>query len=303
LKLKLIASLLTIAGLVGCGGSGALDAFDNTSDTLNVETGIFVDSAVSGLNYTTDTQSGITNTEGEFNYVEDETVTFSIGDIIFPEVVALPTLSPLDVFATEDINDTSVVNMLRLLQSLDVDGDAENGIEISDQTHQLATGFSVDFTDTNFEEMVQDLVANSNGVYTSLISQEQATTHFAQTIGEETGSGCASTHSKIGYTGEFTTFDHDVAGTATIIDDCTIEITNFTYDGRGPAVYFYAGIDHDYNADTAFEIGDFLTGTAFDNETVRITLPEGRTFDDLTGISVWCVRFNADFGNVEFSAP
>jgi len=299
LKLKISAVLLTFATLVGCGGN-SVDLFLTPPE---VETGVFIDSAVSGLNYSTETQSGITNVDGEFNYVEDETIIFSIGDIIFPELTAIPTISPLEVFATNDINDEAVVNMLRLLQSLDVDGDAENGIEISETTHQLATGFAVSFTDSNFETVVQSLVQNSGGALTSLVSAEQATAHFTQTLAGDTGSGCTSNHSRVGHTGEFITFSHDVSGIATIIDDCTIEITQFTYDGGGPQVYFYGGIDKVFNDESAFEIGDLLTNNVFDNDTLTITLPEGRTLDDLNSLSVWCVRFNANFGSLYFTEP
>jgi len=132
-------------------------------------------------------------------------------------------------------------------------------------------------------------------------------TSAEQNVNEDTTrtseTGCSSDHPHVGYTGEFNTFSHDVAGTATIIDDCTIELTNFSYDGGGPAVYFYGGIGHQYTEDSAFIIGDLLTGTVYSGDTVSLTLPEGKTFDDLTGIGVWCVDFAVDFGNVEFLMP
>jgi hypothetical protein len=40
----------------------------------------------------------------------------------------------------------------------------------------------------------------------------------------------------------FNTKFHGVKGTATIVDDCTIEITDFQYDGQGIVVDFYGGL-------------------------------------------------------------
>ncbi len=54
-------------------------------------------------------------------------------------------ITPLNVFNSEDINQAEVVNTLRLLQSLDTDGDADNGIQISAEVHSAAMGLSIDF--------------------------------------------------------------------------------------------------------------------------------------------------------------
>ena len=293
----MIMGLVMASSLVGCGD----DADNNNKqDMMKMErTGVFIDSAVSGLHYSTPSQNGTTNEKGEFTYLIGEQITFSIGDIHFPAVDADAIISPLDIFATEDVNNTSVTNMLRLLQSLDVDGIAENGIEISDLTHQLASGLSVDFADDYFDDMVQAMVASSGGVYQSLIPSQQASDHFSQTI----TAGCSSNHNKVGYSGQFQSFAHNVSGTATIVDDCSIEITNFSYDGGGPAVYFYGGFDHQYAAANAFPIGESISGQVYNGEKITLSLPAGKTLDDLSGLSVWCVDFNADFGNIEFISP
>jgi hypothetical protein len=114
-------------------------------------------------------------------------------------------------------------------------------------------------------------------------------------------SNCSSNHSKVGYSGFFETFAHNVAGKATIIDDCTIEISQFSYDGGGPDVYLYAAKDHDYAGSDAFLLGPKLNGQAYDDAKFIIKLPQGKTLDDLSGLSVWCIDFNADFGHMEFT--
>ncbi|MGB0495471.1 MAG: DM13 domain-containing protein, partial [Kangiellaceae bacterium] len=166
-----------------------------------------------------------------------------------------------------------------------------------------AANLSVDFASENFDSEVETFVANSGSVLVTLIDSQQAISHFQETLNENDMSfQCAQTHEKVGYEGEFTTFFHDVSGTAKIIDNCTIEITNFNYDGQGPRVYFYGSTDHMYlSSDISFNIGERIDGTVFQDSVVRLQLPPGKTFDDLNTMSVWCADFNANFGEVRFS--
>lgn len=111
---------------------------------------------------------------------------------------------------------------------------------------------------------------------------------------------CSSSHSKVGTTGLFSTFAHSVSGTLTIVDDCTIEITGFNYDGGGPQVYFYAGTNANYQNSSAFRFSKLLTGTSFSNNSITLVIPANKTLDDFNSLAVWCVDFNANFGDVVF---
>ena len=265
-------------------------------------TGMFVDSAVEGLSYSTASGNGTTNNKGEFIYQIDEKIIFSLGGITFPEIDAKSIVTPLDLFSTMDINHEAVVNTLRLLQSIDADGNAENGIQISAVIRTLAAAIDLDLTDIDFESKITNLLSNSGALNTFLVSSTDAIYHFQNTLDSLNNDGrCAKTHRKIGHSGSFSTLAHNVSGTATIIDNCTIEITNFTYDGGGPKVYFYGAIDHNYSSDAAFQLGSELQGKIYENESLTITLPNGKTLDDLTGLSVWCADFNADFGSMVFT--
>ena len=110
---------------------------------------------------------------------------------------------------------------------------------------------------------------------------------------------CAATHAEVGHATTLSERAHDVRGTATIVDDCTIELTNFTYDGRGLDVRIYAAHGGDYA--NGFAISNDLLGTAYSNETLRVQLPEGMTLDDLDGVSVWCVEAGVSFGDGLFA--
>lgn len=301
----------------GAGADVAPDAADVSPDSGAVGsapllTGRFVDSAVIGLQYTTASQSGLTDANGSFSYQAGEQVTFSIGDITFPAVAGAELVTPLDVFSTESIADTGVMNMTRLLQSLDIDGNPQNGIRISSEAIANATGLSVDFASADFDNQVVNLVANGGSTNTSLIDGETALDHFQETLFDEgvvarpvapaptapIAGEVSGNNPLVGTTSTFSNFAHDIGGTLTLIDDRTIEISNFTYDGGGPSVFFYTGTDGNYAAGRL--IGPMLNGRVWNGETLTIELPGDITLDDFNGISVWCDIFNANFGDATF---
>jgi Electron transfer DM13 len=115
------------------------------------------------------------------------------------------------------------------------------------------------------------------------------------------GSGCTKLSPKVGQVATLSTIAHKVSGKARIVDDCTIEITNFNYDGGGlPDVFVYGAKARNYAA--GFAIGSNLFGKAQTNTTLTLTLKE-KELDNLDGISIWCVRANANFGDGVFAAP
>ena len=91
--------------------------------------------------------------------------------------------------------------------------------------------------------------------------------------------------------------------TATIVNDCTIRIDDFFFDGNGIDVRIYAGLGGDYDGGFAITGDLFNFPTGYNGATVYAVLPEGRTLDDLDGISVWCVTAKVDFGSGTFAAP
>lgn len=186
--LSMLIPLCFIASAtVSCGGGGG-DS-DSNSGTLS---GKFIDSAVQGLNYTTETQSGTTDVNGTFHYLAGETVQFSIGDINLPPVLAKSVITPLDVAQTSDINDTTVTNIVRLLMTLDTDYDAGNGISIGSNAHTTATGMSITFSSTSFDTDVTDLVQHGGGS-SVLVESFVATIHFQHSLDQLASSGNTGT--------------------------------------------------------------------------------------------------------------
>ncbi len=167
---------IIMATVIATGCSSGGDSSEQSS------TGVFLDSAVSGIKYKTETKNGETNAAGEFSFLPGENVTFSIGDVDLPATPAGTTITPLDIFNAQSINDTSVVNAARLLQTLDEDGDPANGISITAEAHTSATGLTLDFSSSTFDTDVTNLVANSGSVTTSLIDEATAVSHLQDTL-------------------------------------------------------------------------------------------------------------------------
>ncbi len=113
---------------------------------------------------------------------------------------------------------------------------------------------------------------------------------------------------RAGWQAELNMVAHGVSGTATIVDEDTFQVDNFTYDGGGLAggVYFYLGAS---DSQSAFEAGLLagpdLLGTSYDGTggPLEINLPGATTLDGYNAVSVWCVDANFNFGSGTFVVP
>ena len=112
-------------------------------------------------------------------------------------------------------------------------------------------------------------------------------------------SGCDATHARVGQTAMLSTDFHRTTGTARVVDDCTIIVEMFGYDGTGIDVRFYGAIGRNYRGGFAIS-DDLLLAGGYDGATMTLTLPSGRTLDDMDSISVWCVAAGVSFGDGVF---
>ena len=107
------------------------------------------------------------------------------------------------------------------------------------------------------------------------------------------------TSAKVGKSLNLSTLGHNVSGKATVVDDCTIQLTNFNYDGGGlPDVYVWGAKGGNYG--NGFRIGSNLFGTPRSNATVLVSLQAG-DIDKLDGISIWCEGARVSFGDGVFN--
>ncbi len=142
--------------LAACGGGGNGDP-----DFANFP-GRFVGPAIAGLEYETETGSGVTGPQGQFDFETGETITFRIGDTELGTAPAKALMSPLDL--VEDATpprtndelyravhyelrspEAKLFNLIVFLQTLDADGDLANGIQVPVEVRALLAGIQIDF--------------------------------------------------------------------------------------------------------------------------------------------------------------
>jgi len=156
---KLIAlSVVAVATLfVGCGTSSTTEAITSTSSTIS---GQLVDSYVEGATYEcAEGTVGLTGLNGEFS-CESLPVQFRLRDINLGEIGVLPEdghVFPQDLVGVDrnDTSDERVVAMAQLLQSLDSDGNPENGITL-DETLLANLDLSEDFDAMHLETYIAE---------------------------------------------------------------------------------------------------------------------------------------------------
>ncbi|MDX1352075.1 MAG: hypothetical protein R3254_03625 [Thiomicrorhabdus sp.] len=153
--------------------------------------GQIVDGFVGGLAYETSSGiSGLTSSSGGFNYRAGDTITFSIGNVILASIAAnelSDAMTDGKLFLQEiagveyaDLNNEYVENMAVLLQTLDSNADANDGIQISTAMHETFSDDSFDLTTISGEELQSILI--DNGL--TPVSEEVAMAHVQEMLEE-----------------------------------------------------------------------------------------------------------------------
>jgi hypothetical protein len=101
------------------------------------------------------------------------------------------------------------------------------------------------------------------------------------------------------YLGKFSKTTHDVDGDIFLLDDHTIYIQGFSFDGQAPDVHFWSdGVAIPYYTRTNPHV-TMVVGK-YQKEDVVLMLPaEKPTIDKLHHFQVWCRQYGINFG--EFS--
>jgi len=158
----LVASLL----LVGCGSSGS-------STASSTGTGYYVDSAIQGVDYSCGTQNGTTGEDGNFTFEVNQKCTFTLGSLTLREVDASVLKDGLTIL--EDHPDVA-----RLLQTLDKDGNASNGIDIPSSAKSLNLS-EVPTDDAVLGTIRDDIKAKDEDYNGRVITVEESQSHLTQT--------------------------------------------------------------------------------------------------------------------------
>lgn len=154
-------------------GAVAMDAEADGSEpstgpdgSIEPLTGRLTAFVIQGLDFETPTQSGTTDADGTFRYLPGETVRFAVGDVAIGELAAQPLVTLFDIagsepfvgnwtierallddhtFQARNVPFQRLVNLATFFQSIDSDGDGENGVEVLPELAELFQGASVDF--------------------------------------------------------------------------------------------------------------------------------------------------------------
>ena len=179
---NLIGFLILIT-LFSCGGGDLAPSQQQSPPAAFAApplTGVFIDAAVEGLNYRTETQSGETNSAGEFLYEEGQNISFEFGGVELGQTLAKPIITPLNLYPRRDQYQD---RLLSFLQTLDSDADTTNGIQLSASSgeqiqlyvdqNNLSTSFPFQSTRDDFADLAGQ-VSNR----TSWLDTDVATANF-----------------------------------------------------------------------------------------------------------------------------
>ncbi len=129
--LSIAASLI----LAGCGGGSSPVASNTIPVESDKKVGYFIDAPVAGADYNTSSGlKGTTDSEGKFEFHSGDKVEFRIGKVILGEAKPKVDTDGSALITPKELadgNETAEVVMLQVLQSLDSDRNATNGIEIN----------------------------------------------------------------------------------------------------------------------------------------------------------------------------
>jgi hypothetical protein len=196
--IKLFLSIFTVIFLDSCGTTST-----TTTTTGGIYTAHLIDSTVSGVQYAcikndnTIVVSGITNATGDFKYSQDCSVKFYLGRITLALTPGskVYNLSDQDLYITDavgvsrdDTHNQQVVNILRVLQSLDADDNPENGIDINSTVRDNLAKTTVNPLSLSIDGLTQsDLnktIEDAN-ISKTLITTTKAIAHFETVLRDD----------------------------------------------------------------------------------------------------------------------
>ncbi|MGB7931257.1 MAG: hypothetical protein WCH04_03385, partial [Gammaproteobacteria bacterium] len=163
---------------------------------VTVDNGQLIDAPVQGVRYQSGAVSGVTGDLGEFQYETGGTVRFFIGDIALGEAVrGMAVITPIDLVPNGTIDTPAVVNIARLLQSLDsIPGDDRITIPVVLRAEAVRSNADVDtsmqyldFADeTAFVNAATQLISTLTASYpftAVLVDRQSAQKHLTRTLG------------------------------------------------------------------------------------------------------------------------
>ena len=155
--------------IAGCGGAST------SAETV----GYYLDSAVEGIHYKCGNEEGFTGSSGKFKFEAGQSCEFDIGGVV------LKTIATADLVAGKKFVEDNV-DVARLLQSIDLDGNSSNGIKLTDDVRKSLKDLFKDKKKEDLlkEDSVKDLVdalKKLPGFKGKLVSLKDAAKHLGET--------------------------------------------------------------------------------------------------------------------------
>ncbi len=167
--------------LVGCGGGSSTSTPStpaNNGTDKKIEKGYYIDSAIKGVNYQCGNESGITDENGTFTFERGSDCNFTLGGVKLRDINASLLEDNITILETN-------VTIAQLLQTLDSDGNASNGIHIA-----RGAGSIIKETLPSLDNLNQDLLEaiharlraeHSNEYNGTVIDRNQTVAHLNRT--------------------------------------------------------------------------------------------------------------------------
>lgn len=243
--------------------------------------GVFIDSEVAGVEYQTSSGlGGITDEKGQFYYQEGDSVNFSIGNIDLGTTKAAAKLTPVEVMNADGSADNKVVNLTRLLQTLDADGDPSNGISISSNTKEKLKYKSVNFN-VSVDAFEAEAAVVTSTVGKTMVSATDAMEHFHSTLASQGMTEIMSSDDDMkALSNELATFDSEKE------EDDTTQNEEDDIEHVIPDVLLSASTDNGKEAnETEITITATLSETTTQDVTVYLKYQGSATMDSDYSVS------------------
>jgi len=257
---KILSSGLVLGAmiaLVGCGGgsSDALNSAGTNPTSVATGTAYYIDSAVSGVNYTCGSTEGITGADGEFTFEVGVSCTFYLGDI---ELRSVGTELLADGGEVQETD----IEIARILQSLDSDGNPDNGITINAEIVAAIEAAGITKLPDTVAEM-DEMLAIVETAGGTIVSEEDAAGHMLTTllagqtfyVVDEAEDGSKQV-TKL-------TFNEDLTSIEAISPEMT---ENWAITIEGSRLTFNGDTDGSYTIITADSANDYIMFTDYNSD-------------------------------------
>ena len=222
-KMMALTSLILMISCNRGGGGGSSSGSSTPSNTVETPdygvsedvgsfTAVLLDNFIVGAGYESASHSGVTDSSGNFTCKAGEEVTFSINNLVVGKSPCLPVITPIEIltegvhkydeitYSGESISELSASDnkklkrILRLIQTIDENGDPSDGIVIdsnlagimiaSSMTQEDLDELLEDNTDAEFDTELDNLVLGMGGS-TKVADDSSAISHFKSTLSSQ----------------------------------------------------------------------------------------------------------------------